>query len=70
VFRFSIRDVLWLPVVVGLGIAWWIDRQTHSSEVSRLNDELKQHKLALQWLETYGEPLPRGWNLKNVLDQF
>jgi len=25
-FRFSIRDVLWLMVVVGLGVAWWRDQ--------------------------------------------
>jgi hypothetical protein len=26
-FRFSIRDLLWLMVVVALGVAWWIDRR-------------------------------------------
>jgi hypothetical protein len=26
-FRFSIRDLLWLMVVVALGAAWWIDRR-------------------------------------------
>ena len=25
-FHFTIRDVLWLMVVVGMGVAWWIDR--------------------------------------------
>jgi hypothetical protein len=25
-FRFTIRDVLWLTVVVALGLAWWVDR--------------------------------------------
>jgi hypothetical protein len=24
-FRFTIRDVLWLMVVVGMAIAWWWD---------------------------------------------
>jgi hypothetical protein len=24
--RFSIRDLLWLTVVVALGVAWWLDR--------------------------------------------
>jgi hypothetical protein len=27
-FRFTIRDVLWLTVVAALGVGWWID---HSS---------------------------------------
>jgi hypothetical protein len=26
-FRFTIRDVLWLTVVVALGIGWWIDHR-------------------------------------------
>ena len=30
-FRFTIRDVLWLMVVVGLAVGWWLDH-------SRLND--------------------------------
>jgi hypothetical protein len=25
-FRFTIRDVLWVMVVAGLALAWWIDR--------------------------------------------
>jgi hypothetical protein len=25
-FRFSIRDVLWLTVVVAMAVGWWIDR--------------------------------------------
>lgn len=30
-FRFTIRDVLWLMVVVGLAVGWWRDRQTAKS---------------------------------------
>jgi hypothetical protein len=26
-FRFTIRDVLWLMVVVGIGLGWWTNRQ-------------------------------------------
>ena len=25
--RFTIRDLLWLTVVVGMGAEWWIDRR-------------------------------------------
>jgi hypothetical protein len=25
--RFTIRDLLWLTLVIGMGIGWWIDRQ-------------------------------------------
>jgi hypothetical protein len=24
--RFTIRDMLWLTVVVALGVGWWVDR--------------------------------------------
>ena len=27
-FRFSIRDVLWLTVVVALGVSWWAERRS------------------------------------------
>jgi hypothetical protein len=27
-FRFTIRDVLWLTVVVALAVTWWLDRQS------------------------------------------
>ena len=26
-FRFTIRDVLWLMVVVGMCVAWWMDHK-------------------------------------------
>ena len=26
-FRFTIRDVLWLTVVVGLAVAWWVEHR-------------------------------------------
>lgn len=26
-FRFTIRDVLWLTVVVGLAVGWWLDHR-------------------------------------------
>ena len=26
-FRFSIRDVLWLTVVAAVAVAWWLDRR-------------------------------------------
>jgi len=40
-FRFSIRDVLWLTVVVALAVGWWLDHRQitpHEREVlKRLN---------------------------------
>ena len=35
-FRFTIRDLLWLMVVVGLGMAWW----ANSMAWTRYHDEV------------------------------
>ena len=43
-FRFTIRDVLWLMVVVGLGCAWWIDRRQWNKE----RFELRGHVWGLE----------------------
>lgn len=34
-FRFSIRDLLWLTVVVAMGLGWWLDR----SNLEQIGDE-------------------------------
>lgn len=40
-FRFTIRDVLWLTVVVSLAVGWWIDHSRaaarHSAVMSRVD---------------------------------
>ena len=44
-FRFTIRDVLLLTVVVAMGIAWWMDRSRLNriqSELARSEGELGQ----------------------------
>jgi hypothetical protein len=35
-FRFTIRDLLWLTVVVALAIAWWLDHQRSSRDFRRM----------------------------------
>jgi hypothetical protein len=32
--RFSIRDVLWLTVVMALVVGWWADRRKRDQEIS------------------------------------
>ena len=31
-FRFTIRDVLWLTVVVALGVSWWLEHRHHATK--------------------------------------
>jgi hypothetical protein len=37
-FRFAIRDVLWLTLVVGVAIGWWLD---HSYAANRQEAAIK-----------------------------
>jgi len=42
-FRFTIRDVLWLTVVVALAVAWWVDRSQfveRNQSLAAKNEEL------------------------------
>jgi hypothetical protein len=32
----TIRDLLWLTVVVALGVAWWVDRRELAERVTKL----------------------------------
>jgi hypothetical protein len=48
-FRFTIRDVLWLTVVVGLGVGWfyhawglWIGKARAEDEMRALNQALAE----------------------------
>jgi hypothetical protein len=44
-FRFTIRDVLWLTVVVALGVALWANQsryRQHIATMSELVDQLKR----------------------------
>jgi type II secretory pathway component GspD/PulD (secretin) len=41
VLRFSIRDLLWLALVVGLGVAWWADHAQLHRRLQAQNYQLK-----------------------------
>jgi len=58
-FRFTIRDVLWLMVVVGMGVAWSFSGMPEAERLRRENDDLEQRmiKLAKQWAKEKGEPI-------------
>jgi hypothetical protein len=54
-FRFSIRDVLWLTVVAGLVCAWWID---HSHLKAAIDPFGQQRTLSQFILGTRPPPQP------------
>ena len=49
-FRFTIRDLLWLTVVVGLGVGWWLDRgrQRETSEFDRKTQAIQIEQLRFE----------------------
>jgi len=54
-FRFTIRDVLWLTVVVAVLVAWWISN-------SRQNARVRSPEARVSLTETaYREKFQPGW---------
>ena len=53
-FRFTIRDVLWLMLVVALAIGWWIDR---CSQIAARERAEEFSRIAL-WMGNYGDVEP------------
>ena len=58
-FRFTIRDVLWLTVVVALAVGWWIDqdrirrhREALEASEQALADEREKLQIEAQRLQT------------------
>ena len=65
-FRFTIRDVLWLTVVFGLGIVWWIERtnaKQAKDEAKNARDAAIAHwdsTLTVELLDEYLKEYGRG----------
>jgi hypothetical protein len=38
-FRFKIRDVMWLTVLIALALAWWIDRSRLSRTLTQVRGD-------------------------------
>jgi hypothetical protein len=51
-FRFTIRDVLWLTVVVGLAVGWVVDHrfvnERYGQQLDIIKDELGPEYLSLE----------------------
>ncbi len=55
-FRFTIRELVLLTLVVAMGVGWWIDRSRLSVQNSALRDEQKVLRFeALRVREIRGE---------------
>ena len=52
-FRFTIRDVLWLTVMVALGVGWWLERarsQGQARRIASLEGEVQQVGVVIKTL--------------------
>ena len=58
--KFSIRDLLWLTVVVALAVAWWLDRRQLGTENGKLNEYLEFYERELISTRTSGFAVPSG----------
>jgi hypothetical protein len=47
-WRFGIRDVLWLLLAVGLGLGWWLDHRKQETRIAATSRELRQASKAFQ----------------------
>ncbi len=43
-FRFAIRDLLWLMVVVALAAAWWLDHHRLEDRAARLKIDAQMRR--------------------------
>ena len=55
--RFTIRDLLWLTLVVAIGVGWWIDHKPPRYEVIDIGDEVRYEML---WDHQTGQLRPVG----------
>ena len=47
--RFTIRDLLWLTVVLILGVAWWVDRSRLNQRLDQCRSESERLQVELKW---------------------
>jgi hypothetical protein len=60
-FRFTIRDVLWAMVVVGVSCGWYIERNRYieaRKAQSATYDELKSERGKIKTIHIGGEDIP------------
>ena len=67
-FRFTIRDLLWLTLVVAILAGWWLDRRNASSQRDGLELEFKREAIHNRVII---ERIQKWWtSYKADLDEF
>ncbi len=58
--RFSIRDLLWLTVVIALVVAWWLDHRRQGAENVKINQQMEFYERQLIDTRSSGFAVPSG----------
>jgi hypothetical protein len=53
-FRFAIRDVLWVTVVVALGVGWWLDRSSFAVQAKHADQAKTTARILASELNSRG----------------
>jgi hypothetical protein len=46
--RFTIRDVLWLTIVVALALCWWLHQRQLSAEIVSLRGDISWYRSVME----------------------
>jgi len=70
-FRFTIRDVLWSTVVVGLVVGWCAERRGLQHEKGRLRGEIDRLKAGPEWIaaDRLSDSLAGQWRRSQLREQ-
>jgi hypothetical protein len=56
--RFSIRDVLWLTVVVGLGVGWFLHAERLHEEITKARIDVERARAERDGMKTLSGAYP------------
>jgi len=62
-FRFTIRDVLWLTVVVALGVGWTVERSSDRATLEAVRRELLATRVFLRERGGFAEYRNDKWTV-------
>ncbi len=57
--RFTIRDLLWLTVVVALGVGWWVDRTRQNDRIKAIEARVDSGLVAIEGVLHH-----EGWQIE------
>jgi hypothetical protein len=56
--KFSIRDLLFVTVIVAMAVAWWLDHRRQANEIKKLKEQWLVKDFI--WSDVYGLPASLG----------